>query len=283
MHKPEDSLLGRTVAASRHYAPDVLHPIARSLGREALGISVVAAALPFQGADVWHGYELSWLDSRGKPVVAMARMTVPCDSPCIIESKSFKLYLNSLNYTRFETPALAATVIARDLSAAAGAKVNVELVPIGGSDSLHALSLQPVPLEGVLLDDLSLTLEEYRYDPTLLRSRQVAQRPLDETLISHLFRSKCPVTGQPDWASIRISYRGHPLVHESLLAYLVSFRDHQEFHEQCVERIFTDIQRQVAPSRLCVEAFFTRRGGLDICPVRCSDGLLPVPLRLARQ
>lgn len=283
MHQPEHSLLGKTVAASRHYTPQILYPIARGLGREALGLSADVAALPFQGVDVWHGYELSWLDSRGKPVVFLARMIVPCDSPCIIESKSFKLYLNSLNYTRFETPALAAAVIARDLSAAAGAQVSVELVLIEANVSPHAVSLQPAGLVGVLLDELPFAMDDYRYDPTLLECTRAAQQVIDETLVSHLFRSNCPVTGQPDWASIRISYRGHPLVHESVLAYLVSFRDHQEFHEQCVERIFTDMQRQVAPSRLCVEAFFTRRGGLDICPVRCSDGQLPPPLRLLRQ
>jgi 7-cyano-7-deazaguanine reductase len=276
--KPEDSLLGKTVAASRHYAPEILHPIPRRLGRESLGL----AGLPsFHGADIWHGYELSWLDSDGKPEVAMARVTVPCDSPCIVESKSFKLYLNSLNYTRFETPALAAAVIARDLSAAAGAAVTVQLISpaVGGS-------LMPAQLEGVLLDDLPLTMNDYHYEPALLQPAAVtgdAVSKIRETLVTHLFRSNCPVTGQPDWASIRISYEGPPLDHQSVLAYLVSYRDHQEFHEQCVERIFTDIQRRCVPERLCVEAFFTRRGGLDICPVRSSDACLPPPLRLIRQ
>jgi len=283
MHQSEDSLLGKTVAASRHYAPEILFPIARSRGREALGLAVAStSALPFYGVDVWHGYELSWLDSRGKPVVAMACMSVPCDSPSIVESKSFKLYLNSLNFTRFETPALAAAVIARDLSAAAGAQVVVEFI---GADS--GTAMLPAQLEGVLLDTLPLSVDDFRYEPGLLQcappGSAAATRSVSEKLVSHLFRSNCPVTGQPDWASVRISYEGCPLVHESVLAYLISLRDHQEFHEQCVERIFTDIQRHCTPARLCVEAFFTRRGGLDICPVRSSDALLPAPLRLLRQ
>jgi len=274
--KPEDSLLGKTIAASRHYAPELLFPIARSLGRDALGLP---ALLPFKGVDVWHGYELSWLNGKGKPVVALARVIVPFDSPCIIESKSFKLYLNSLNYTRFETPALAATVIAHDLSLVAGALVQLEFVePDSGT------VMQPAQLDGMLLDTLPLSVDDFRYEPALLqRSLAGAERAVNEKLVSHLFRSNCPVTGQPDWASIRISYEGHALSHESVLAYLMSFRDHQEFHEQCVERIFTDIWRQCRPQRLCVEAFFTRRGGLDICPVRSSDGILPAPLRLLRQ
>lgn len=279
MHQPEDSLLGKTVAASRHYAPDILYPIPRQLGRDTLGLPATET-LPFRGVDVWHGYELSWLDSRGKPVVALARMTVACNSPCIIESKSLKLYLNSLNYTRFETPALAADVIARDLSAAAGAQAGVELIEPDSGFALH-----PTQLEGTLLDRLPLTMDVYRYDPTLLKRLPPAAgaQPVSEKLVSHLFRSNCPVTGQPDWASIRIGYEGLPLDHGSVLAYLISFRDHQEFHEQCVERIFTDIHKLCSPSRLCVEAFFTRRGGLDICPVRCSDGNLPAPARLLRQ
>jgi len=276
--KPEDSLLGKTIAASRHYAPELLFPIARSLGRDALGLPALSQ-LPFKGADVWHGYELSWLDSKGKPMIALARIIVPFDSPFIIESKSFKLYLNSLNYTRFETVALAATVIARDLSSAAGTQVQVEFIqPDSGT------VMQSAPLEGVLLDSLPLSVDDYRYEPALLqRSSAGAGQVVCEKLVSHLFRSNCPVTGQPDWASIRISYEGQALVHESVLAYLISFRDHQEFHEQCVERIFTDIWRRCRPQRLCVEAFFTRRGGLDICPVRSSDGILPPPLRLLRQ
>jgi len=276
--KPEDSLLGKTVAASRHYAPELLFPIARSLGRDALGLPA-DSALPFKGIDVWHGYELSWLDGKGKPVVALARMAVPFNSPNILESKSFKLYLNSLNFTRFESAELAKGVIARDLSAAAGAQVQVDLF----EPDLGA-PLQPTRLEGVLLDTLPLSVDDYHYQPTLLRRLlQGVGQTVSEKLVSHLFRSNCPVTGQPDWASIRISYEGQALAHESVLAYLVSFRDHQEFHEQCVERIFTDIWHHCMPQRLCVEAFFTRRGGLDICPLRCSDGVVPAPLRLLRQ
>lgn len=276
--KPVDSLLGKTVAASRHYAPEILHPIPRRLGREALGLT---GPLPFHGADIWHGYELSWLDGRGKPVVSMLRVVVPCDSPCIVESKSFKLYLNSLNYTRFETQALVVAVISRDLSAVVGATVAVELIALNAGSAL-----MPSQLEGIQLDELPLTLDHYHYEPALLQRAApttAAAQKVGETLVTHLFRSNCPVTGQPDWASIRITYEGSRLDHQSILGYLISYRDHQEFHEQCVERIFTDIQSHGMPDRLCVEAFFTRRGGLDICPVRSSDTTLPSPLRLIRQ
>lgn len=277
--KPEDSLLGKTVAASRHYAPEILHPIPRQPAREALGLS---GSLPFHGADIWHGYELSWLDGRGKPVVSMMRAVVPCDSPCIVESKSFKLYLNSLNYTRFETKALVAAVISRDLSAVVGAKVAIELIGLTAGSAL-----MPSQLEGVLLDELLLEFNHYHYQPALLQRAAVPKaavaQKVAEKLVTHLFRSNCPVTGQPDWASIRIGYKGPRLEHQSLLEYLISFRNHHEFHEQCVERIFTDIQRYCMPESLCVEAFFTRRGGLDICPVRSSETTLPAPLRLVRQ
>lgn len=275
MAHDDSILLGKTVAASRHYAPSVLYPVARAIGRETLGIA--GLPLPFCGVDVWHGYEVSWLDGHGKPRVALARFVVPCDSPCIVESKSFKLYLNSLNYTRFENQALVAQVIARDLSRVVGVAVTVEIMPFD-----RAQSLQPVPIEGVLLDDLPVAIDDFEYQPSLLQ-RKEASVVVEEQLVSHLFRSNCPVTGQPDWASIRIGYRGQALDHASVLRYLLSFRDHQEFHEQCVERIFTDVQRQVAPDELTVEAFFTRRGGLDINPVRSTRPLLPSPLRHLRQ
>lgn len=280
MHQPEQSLLGKAVAASKHYSPQILFAISRQLGRDAIGLTQAGevAALPFRGVDVWHGYELSWLDGKGKPVVAMARFTVPCESACIIESKSFKLYLNALNYTRFETPSLLVAVMIRDLSAAAGMAVGVELFQ---QDQFARLI--PAAIDGVLLDTLPLCVDDYRYQPALLQHAGGENDQATEQLVSHLFRSNCPVTGQPDWATIRISYQGRPISHAAVLAYLVSFRDHQEFHEQCVERIFTDIQHHCQPRRLCVEAFFTRRGGLDICPVRCSDAALPTPLRLFRQ
>jgi len=272
----EDSiLLGKTVAACKHYAPSVLYPVARQLGRELLGVA--SAPLPFFGVDIWHGYELSWLDARGKPVVGLGRFSVPCDSPNIVESKSFKLYLNSLNYTRFETTALLTQVLERDLGAVAGAPIGVEILALD-----RATSLMSVPLEGVLLDDLPISVECFEYDPSILRF--APESPVvDERLVSHLFRSNCPVTGQPDWASVRVSYRGPAASPESVLAYLLSFRDHQEFHEQCVERIFMDFRHHLAPASLCVEAFFTRRGGLDINPIRSTCPVSPAPMRLIRQ
>lgn len=275
MEHNDTILLGKAVAASRHYSPSVLYPVARQPGREALGVT--ATALPFFGVDVWHGYELSWLDARGKPVVGLGRFSVPCDSPNIVESKSFKLYLNSLNYTRFETAALLIQVLERDLGAVAGAPVGVEIMALD-----RAPTMMPVVLDGILLDEIPLEVERFEYDPALLRLATMSAT-VEERLVSHLFRSNCPVTGQPDWASMRISYRGQAVDRASVLAYLLSFRDHQEFHEQCVERIFTDFRRYLAPAALCVEAFFTRRGGLDINPVRSTEPLPGDALRLIRQ
>lgn len=261
------SPLGKPTEYRSDYAPELLYPIPRRLKRDELGID--AAALPFVGEDLWNAYELSWLNPKGKPQVAVATFRVPADSPNLVESKSLKLYLNSFNQTVFADAAAVNAAIANDLSAAAGAVVSVRVEP---------LERQPVASigypDGVLLDELDITCDTYQPAPHLLAV--VPGDEVEETLFSHLLKSNCLVTGQPDWAMVVIRYRGRPIDRTGLLRYIVSFREHNEFHEQCVERIFCDIRRHCAPAALAVHARYTRRGGLDINPFR-STGELPPP------
>lgn len=263
--------LGRRVAYPREYDPSLLFPIARAQGRAELGL--LEGAPPFTGADRWHAYELGWLDMRGKPVVATATITVPATSRNLVESKSLKLYFHSLNAARFNDPEAVREQIVGDLSQAAGAAVEV------------AFGLPPVDArnDAGSLDTLDLDIAELTApDPALLRSH--AEAVVTETLHSALLKSNCPVTGQPDWASVRIDYRGPRIDRAGLLRYLVSFRDHVEFHEHCVERIFVDLMTHCRPLALAVEARYTRRGGLDINPWRATPGLhAPAPGRDARQ
>ncbi|MGL1832326.1 NADPH-dependent 7-cyano-7-deazaguanine reductase QueF [Rhodocyclaceae bacterium SMB388] len=255
--------LGRPVSYRDSYAPELLFPIARQTKRDELGLS--GGALPFHGVDLWNAYEVSWLDGRGKPVVALGRFEVPADSPCLVESKSLKLYLNSFNQTRFVDISGVRDVIARDLSVANGARVDVELT------SLSARPVRRVGYpDGVLLDELDVEIRTYQPDPSLL-SCDPGGEAVTETLFSHLLKSNCLVTGQPDWGSIFVRYRGARIDREGLLRYIVSFRGHDEFHEQCVERIFCDILRRCLPVQLMVWARYTRRGGLDINPYRTTE------------
>jgi 7-cyano-7-deazaguanine reductase len=257
-----DLPLGRHVDYPREYDASLLFPIARSLGRDAIGID--ANNLPFAGFDRWHAYELSWLDTRGKPRVATATFEVPADSQNLVESKSLKLYLNSFNASRFDGDDAVRDAIARDLSNAAGAPVAVAFGLPAISDATSAIDL----------DAQDIAIESYGPpDASLLAADSDGE--VEETLSSALLKSKCPVTGQPDWASVRISYRGPRIDRAGLLRYLVSFRDHAEFHEQCVERIFVDLLARCRPRELSVDARFTRRGGLDINPWRASPGLPP--------
>jgi len=259
-----DLPLGRAVDYPRHYDPTLLFPIPRAQGRANLGLRddvPSVASLPFEGMDRWHAYELGWLDSRGKPVVATATITVPATSPRLVESKSLKLYLNSLNSTRLHAAEIVRDRIATDLSQAAGAPVEVAfgLPAIAATDA------------AVLIDALELDIAAYDApDPSFLAA---AGDRVEETLRSDLLKSNCPVTGQPDWASVRIAYRGPRIDRAGLLRYLVSFREHAEFHEQCVERIFVDLMARCRPDTLSVEARYTRRGGLDINPWRTTPGL----------
>lgn len=229
--------------------------------------------------DIWNAYEVSWLNLRGKPQVAIATIMAPADSPNIIESKSFKLYLNSYNQTRLESSDELLQRLRTDLSAGFGASVQVTLIT---QEEFAKLPMQE--LDGVLLDRLDIEVDSYTPNPSLLKAdNQVA--PVEETLVSHLLKSNCLVTGQPDWGSVQIRYIGAPIDQESLLKYLIGFRDHNEFHEQCVERIFTDIMQQCKPQKLSVYARYTRRGGLDINPWRSnfSTAQKPSNARNARQ
>lgn len=268
---PHDTALGREVAYPRRYDPALLYPIPRAQGRDALGVD--AASLPFVGHDRWHAYELGWLDARGKPVVATATFMVPADSPQLVESKSLKLYLNSLNGERFESAGAVRLRIADDLSRTAAA-------PIGVHFGLPPLDTHG---DGSSVDDADIDFAAYATpDPAFLACDDADS--VEETLHSALLKSNCPVTGQPDWASVRIAYRGPRIDRDGLLRYLVSFREHAEFHEQCVERIFVDVMARCRPEALSVEARYTRRGGLDINPWRATAGWpAPAPGRDARQ
>jgi 7-cyano-7-deazaguanine reductase len=273
---PEASPLGKPTPYQTEYAPSLLFPIARQGKRDEIG---VAGTLPFFGVDIWNAYELSWLNLRGKPHVAMATITVPADSPNIIESKSLKLYLNSFNQTRLAGPEALLELLRADLSAGFGAPVQVSLVT---PDMFSGLRMGE--LEGTLLDRLDVEIDDYTPDASLLRSN-VEEAGVQETLISHLLKSNCLVTGQPDWGSVQIRYVGPQIDQERLLRYLIGFRQHNEFHEQCVERIFMDILRQCRPQKLAVYARYTRRGGIDINPWRSNftTGQRPPNLRNARQ
>lgn len=255
------SPLGKATEYQSHYAPGLLYPIPRQLKRSELGIA--DGALPFVGEDLWNAYELSWLNPKGKPVVAVGTFRVPADSPNLIESKSFKLYLNSFNQSTFASIEAVAQTLARDLSAAAGKPLGVALEPLAARPQA-AIGIP----EGICLDDLDIACDRYQPAPELLTTQ--AGEIVEETLFSHLLKSNCLVTGQPDWAMVVIRYRGQPIDRAGLLRYIVSFRNHNEFHEQCVERIFTDIQKHCAPEALAVHARYTRRGGLDINPFRSS-------------
>lgn len=260
------------------YAPHLLFPIPRAESRSLLGIG---EELSFYGADIWTGYELSWLDPLGKPVVAIAEFFIPCTSEFIVESKSFKLYLNSLNQTRFENAAEVEALIAKDLSRLTNAGVQVNLVPLTASVRAAQHLSEIVEVNAELLDELPVAIDAYHPAPELLATEAEV---VDESLVSHLLKTNCPVTGQPDWASLVIRYRGKKIQRESLLRYIISFREHQDFHEHCVERIFSDIARVCKPEELTVYARYTRRGGLDINPYRSSNPhAKPELLRLIRQ
>jgi 7-cyano-7-deazaguanine reductase len=287
MNSPEQSQLGKASAYADEYDASLLFPIARAGKRQEIG---VGAQAPFFGADMWTAYELSWLNLRGKPQVALAQVVVPCETPNIIESKSFKLYLNSFNNTRF---ANASDVLARlraDLSEAAwrGAVLpaTASAPPSIGVKLLlpDLFDREPVQeLDGLNLDRLDVECTRYTPAPDLLTA-DADEASVTEVLTSHLLKSNCLVTGQPDWGSVQISYSGPPIDQEGLLQYLVSFRNHNEFHEQCVERIFMDIWRRCKPAKLAVFARYTRRGGLDINPFRTSyPQALPPAVRTARQ
>ena len=281
MNTPEQSQLGKTSTYVDHYDASLLFPIPRAPKRAEIGVH---GQPPFIGADLWTAYELSWLNARGKPQIALARCVIPAESTHIVESKSFKLYLNSFNNTRFANADEVQARLTEDLSRAiwhgeaVRARVRVELV------SPERFELEGVhELDGLSLDRLDLDCEHYQPAPELL-SAKLDEAPVTETLTSDLLKSNCLVTGQPDWGSVRIHYSGPQIDQAGLLRYIVSFRNHNEFHEQCVERIFMDVWTRCQPSRLEVYARYTRRGGLDINPWRSSHpGKMPAHVRTARQ
>ena len=282
MHTPEQSQLGKTSAYADQYDPSLLFPLPRQPKRDEIGIQ---DKLPFFGAALWTAFELSWLNQRGKPQVALAHFTIPCETPNIIESKSFKLYLNSFNNTRFDSLEAVQERLREDINEALwrGAPARLSSASVRVMAPEHFETQRVQELEGLSLDRLDVECTDYSPRPDLLKADH-DNPPVTETLVSHLLKSNCLVTGQPDWGSVQISYTGAAIDQEGLLRYIVSFRNHNEFHEQCVERIFMDIMRQCRPLKLSVYARYTRRGGLDINPLRTSAPMaIPQNVRTARQ
>jgi 7-cyano-7-deazaguanine reductase len=268
----QNILLGQATSYVSEYDPALLCPFPRQLKRDEIGIG---EALPFTGCDIWNAYEVSWLSRRGVPQVALARFFFDCSSPFLIESKSLKLYLNSFNQTRLQSADALRQCLIADLSAAGGAPVDVEILSLDeGPARLDCLP-------GVCIDSLDIEIDSYQLNARLLQVDESCR--VSESLHSHLLKSNCLVTSQPDWGSVLIDYTGPQLQHESLLRYLVSFREHNEFHEQCVERIFVDLLRCCQMEQLSVQAWYTRRGGLDINPFRTNCEQSPRLLRLPRQ
>ena len=281
MNNPEHSQLGKASAYADQYDASLLFPIPRAGKRLEMGVGDTP---PFFGADLWTAFELSWLNLRGKPQVALAQFTIPCETPNIVESKSFKLYLNSFNNTRFADAAEVQARLRADISEAAwrgapqASSVGVKLLLPDMFDREDIAEL-----DGLSLDRLDLECTRYTPAPELLTAA-FDEPPVSEVLTSNLLKSNCLVTGQPDWGSVRISYSGPQINQEGLLQYIVSFRNHNEFHEQCVERIFMDLWTRCKPVKLTVYARYTRRGGLDISPFRTSHPqALPAAVRTARQ
>ena len=267
--------LGKSTAYRDTYDASLLQGVPRSLNRDPLGLK--ADALPFHGGDIWTLYELSWLNARGLPQVAVGHVELDYTSVNLVESKSFKLYLNSFNQTRFDSWEAVQRTLERDLSACVQGKVTVALYRI---DELEG---QPIAhFHGTCIDEQEIEIDNYQFDTAWLENA-ASGKVVEETLVSHLLKSNCLITHQPDWGSVQIQYRGAKIDREKLLRYLVSFRNHNEFHEQCVERIFNDILQFCQPETLSVYARYTRRGGLDINPWRSNSDFVPAIGRLVRQ
>lgn len=278
---PEHSQLGKASAYADQYDASLLFPLPREPKRIEIGIK---GSLPFLGADLWTAFELSWLNQRGKPQVALAHITIPCESTHIVESKSFKLYLNSFNNTRFENADAVRDRIRNDVGAAIWQGGAVQSSPGVRLLLPELFDCEPVQeLDGLSIDRLDVECTRYEPAPELLTAA-FDEKPVEETLVSDLLKSNCLVTGQPDWGSVQVRYSGPQIDQAGLLQYIVSFRNHNEFHEQCVERIYSDIMARCKPAKLMVYARYTRRGGLDINPWRSSHPQLPPPnVRTARQ
>ena len=273
MNTLTEAPLGKKTAYVSRYQRDLLFPIARQTNRAKLGLST---SLPFKGVDIWNAYELSWLNSKGKPVVALGEFIFPCESPNLVEAKSLKLYLNSFNNTVFTSVDEVVTILQRDLTevTTAPVQVRVDLIRDFAPVTTQAFS-------GICLDQLDITCDTYLVNPAFL---QTEDEVTSEVLYSDLLKSNCLITGQPDWGSVQIHYTGKKIQHTGLLQYIVSFRDHNEFGEQCVERMFLDIMQRCTPQKLSIYARYTRRGGKDINPYRSTEGgQVPDNFRLCRQ
>ena len=264
--------LGKATEYKETYSPELLQAVPRSMNRIELNLNT---DLPFSGTDRWNGYELSWLNPKGKPKVAIMRCEVPVTSPNLVESKSFKLYLNSFNQSYFDSTELVAEALTKDLSTCAGEQVKITLFK-----PAEFPQMQIAGFDALCIDDLDIEVKDYQLEPSNLT---VGSKQVEETLSSDLLKSNCLITNQPDWGSVFIRYQGQQINHEGLLRYLISFRQHNEFHEQCVERIFCDIMTQCKPNKLTVYARYTRRGGLDINPFRSNFEKIYPEDRLARQ
>ena len=279
MHYQDPSLnalkLGQQTQYAEKYDRTLLQPVPRHLNRDTLGITQTQ---PFSiGADIWTAYEISWLNLKGVPQVAIADVQIDFRSENLIESKSFKLYLNSFNQTKFSDTAEVQHILQQDLQDCAKGEVKVQL------NSLANYTAQPiVALSGECIDELDIEIQDYAFNAELLKNC-TGNNMVEEMLVSHLLKSNCLITQQPDWGSLQIHYVGKQINHEQLLRYIISFRQHNEFHEQCVERIFCDLMQYAKPEKLTVYARYTRRGGLDINPYRSNFEALPQNLRLARQ
>jgi 7-cyano-7-deazaguanine reductase len=264
--------LGKTTQYTETYSPELLQGVPRSMNREELDL---LNELPFNGVDRWNGYELSWLNPKGKPQVAILQCEVPASSVNLIESKSFKLYLNSFNQSKFVSSEQVQSLISQDLSACAKEHVKVKIFNPHEFKSFNLSAL-----DAFSLDEIDIEIDNYQLRPDVLFTHD---EMIEESLCSDLLKSNCLITNQPDWGSVFIRYQGQKIDHEALLRYLISFRQHNEFHEQCVERIFCDIMRYCHPKLLTVYARYTRRGGLDINPFRSNFETIYTEFRLARQ
>ena len=253
--------LGKPTTYNDQYDNNLLVSIPRSLGRKELNLQKES---PFKGVDFWNCYEVSWLNTKGKPCVRVLKFEVAADSEFLIESKSLKLYLNSFNGTKFQSDDEIRDIIQKDLSATAKAEVKITI------STLDVYNHKKISqFSGQSLDDLDVTIADYSVNSDLLKLSS-GNEYVEETLFSDLLKSNCLITNQPDWASVQITYKGRKIDHESLLKYIISFRNHNEFHEQCVEHIFCDISEQCQPESLTIHAKYTRRGGIDINPFRTS-------------
>ncbi|WP_058462366.1 NADPH-dependent 7-cyano-7-deazaguanine reductase QueF [Legionella adelaidensis] len=274
--KPEQSELGKSSNYDSQYNPERLFAIPREAKRKEIGVN--PENLPFYGFDCWNHYEVSWLNAKGKPVVAIAEIIYDCSTPNLIESKSLKLYFNSFNNTHFKDSEELKLTVERDLSSRLGGEAHVRILSLKDEE---LATLQAAP-SGECIDDLDVTCSIYLVEPAYL---SVEDKKVEEILYSDLLKSNCLVTNQPDWGSVQIAYTGQKINREGLLKYLVSFRNHNEFHEQCIERIFVDIMNRCKPEKLTVYGRYTRRGGLDINPYRTTEkvNMQGLNYRLVRQ